>query len=503
MRIHALTLLALIVASTLATPAAAERKLGAFGVKAEEIACCAEGPIEAIIWSGVDSLMTIEELASYAGPVLWFSPDEPLLRGTSGVDMRIPEAFPFEEAPDAPVVYYRVRKVVADANQQGDVYAHDDAKRGQSMLILADIGAIDLDFFFYYSMEEGLGGHEHDVESVQMQIIVWRRPECDTCPFNLVVSRVTGKAHGLLWYDNTLAVDEYTEFPIHILVEEGKHASCTDKNGDGYFTPGYDVNQRVNDAWGVRDVLRTGRLSSAGYQAWMSKVRQPEHRVFPPLPPDSPRAKNHTEAGIYAPENAIYEVRPFPSADKADEHLVHFIADKGPEDWPELAEASDLDQLLEVIDTDTFVKSLSIAYRADGSQGISFVFPLFIVKNFEDPLAGGFVVNRIYFQDKNLRDFGWNLLYTLSASRWMDPYISGGYEGDVEDAPAGSPDETVSNHDFVMETGFKFRANVKHSPMSFLSSITDFWGLRLGMKYKGFWDVGELSYVVEIGAGTW
>ena len=68
------------------------------------------------------------------------------------------------------------------------------------------------------------------------------------------------------------------------LVEEGKHAIGTDKNGDGYFTPTYDVNVRVNDAWGVRDVMRTGQLFSGGFQSWFAKVRFEQHRVFPPLP---------------------------------------------------------------------------------------------------------------------------------------------------------------------------------------------------------------------------
>ena len=35
-----------------------------------------------------------------------------------------------------------------------------------------------------------------------------------------------------------------------------RHGLATDKNGDGVFTPGYDVN----DAWCVRDIIRTGML---------------------------------------------------------------------------------------------------------------------------------------------------------------------------------------------------------------------------------------------------
>ena len=52
-------------------------------------------------------------------------------------------------------------------------------------------------------------------------------------------------------------------FPVRVLVEEGKHASILDRNGDGVYTPGYDVNSRVNDAWGLRDVLGSSVLMGA------------------------------------------------------------------------------------------------------------------------------------------------------------------------------------------------------------------------------------------------
>ena len=100
--------------------------------------------------------------------------------------------------------------------------------------------------------------------------------------------RVTAEAHGLRWFYNVVETDRYTRFPMHLLVEEGKHGMCTDKNSDGYYTPGFDVNKRINDAWGLRDIIRGGALFTGDYKAWMSKVRRPEHRVFPPLPEDSP-----------------------------------------------------------------------------------------------------------------------------------------------------------------------------------------------------------------------
>jgi hypothetical protein len=277
----------------MAGQAAAEKKIGSFELSAEDIPCCEHDFVQAIVWSGTDPLMKLDDLAAYCAPVLWFSPDEPLLLETEGTDIEIPEPFPFEEASGRPVVYYRARNLVVSGDRE-KAFKLDRSNRGSSIIDFSHVVAIDLDFFFYYHAEAGFGGHAHDVESVELKVFIWPRPECENCPYAVVVARAIGKAHGVLWYDNTLSIDEYTKFPLHILVEEGKHASSTDKNSDGYFTPGYDVNRRVNDAWGVRDVLRSGALFTGNYEAWMSKVRHPQHRVFPPLPADSPLRGRHS-----------------------------------------------------------------------------------------------------------------------------------------------------------------------------------------------------------------
>ncbi len=474
-----------------------------FTIEAEDVPCCDESGIRAIVWHGNDTKMTINKLASYCAPVLWFSPDEPLLMEAEGKEIRLPEPFPFEDDPEKPVVYYRIRNILRLPDADGPAYFPDSTNQNRSVIDLKQIAGIDLDFFFYYHAEEGLGGHKHDVEFAEFQMIVWPRENCEKCKYNLVITKVTGKAHGLSWYDNTLGVDEYTNFPMHILVEEGKHASCTDKNADGYYTPGYDVNRRVNDAWAVRDVIRGGALFTGGFEAWMAKVRRPEHRVFPPLPEDSPLREKYTEAGVYSPDNAIYTLRPFPHINQAPSDLYRFFADKGDPVWPAITVETSLEQFKRWSDSENFVKSLSISLYADGDLGLSFVFPLFIVKNFEDPMAGGFLVNRVIIKDKKLRDFAWMLLYTRSASRWIDGYFSAGVEWDVVDLPEIGPDATETKTDFVLESGIKFRALLSHSPLKFMTKLTDFWGIRFGVKNKGFFDIKSLQYVVEIGAGTW
>jgi hypothetical protein len=379
----------------------------------------------------------------------------------------------------------------------------DENDRSKNIIDLSNVSGLELRYYFYYSSEEGLGGHQHDLESAEFKVSIWQRPECKDYPYVLLVSKVVGKAHGLQWYDNTLEIDKYTVFPMTILVEEGKHANSTDKNGDGYFTPGYDVNKRPNDAWGVRDVMRTGQLYTGGFQSWHAKVRRDEHRVFPPLPEDSLLRKEYIVDGEYAPDNAKYILRPLPSSEQADKKLKSYIDDKGPPEWPDLEPDTDWTKFTRWIEKESFIKSLSIAYRYDGDHGFSFVFPLFIIKNFEDPLAGGYLTHRMYLKDQGLRDFGWMLHYTPSASRWIDTYLSAGVEWDVVDLPEGSENPTKTYSNFVLETGIKFRFNVLFSPFKFLAKLTDFWGLRIGIRNVGGFDIDRLVYVIEIGAGVW
>jgi len=461
--------------------------------------CCDIAGTPGVVWLGMDSTMTVERLASYCAPILWFSPDEPLLDHNKGREIRIPEAFPFEDAPDAPVVYYRLRTVYAREDNAGPPYVPVGDDRGEAIVDFANAGAVDLDFFFYYPSEEGFGGHQHDVESVEMKVAFGER-DCANCRHGMAVMRVNAKAHGILWYDNTLNSDVYTDFPMTILVEEGKHASCTDKNGDGFYTPGYDVNERINDAWGVRDVIRSGMLASGGFESWMAKFRKLDTRVFPPLPEDSPLRRMLFGDTEYAPDNAVYELREFPRPELAeyDKKLYPFIEDKGDPDWPEVDEDVQFKKYTDWLYDGSAQKSLSVAFRYDGDPGISLVFPLFIVKNLEIKLTGGWLVQRLIFSDKRLRDVTWQALYTTSAARWVDPYFAAGAKWDQDDT--GS-----TTTYFVSETGLKFRANIGHTAFKFLTRLgTDFWGLRVGLQYQGkdAWSFNSIGYAIELGAGS-
>jgi len=468
--------------------------------KARRVCCGLDA--DGIVWYGSNPTITFEELAKYCGPILWLSPDEPLLHLVPGDKPMIPEGFPFDEPADGPVVHYRVRKVLARIGAPGSAFEMDPNSTNDSVLYLERIVGINLDYFFYYSSEEGVGRHDHDVESAEFSLEVIRNEGCDGCEYAISVKQVVAKAHGLLWYDNTLVVDQWASFPLTLLVEEGKHASCTDRNGDGYYSPGYDVNMRTNDAWGCRDVIRTGALFTASYQAWMTKVRRPDGIVVPPLPEDSPLYDDFVHDDRDLLSKATYVLRPFPASKHAegDPKLFSLIDDKGPPDWPEEESGIEIEKVAKLLISESFTKSLGVAYRYDGKHGVSFVFPLLILKNVEEPLTGGWLVNRIYTRSNSgINDYGWNMLYTPSASRWFDPYFSLGVQvNNVE--IAGHTD--TSTH-FAFETGAKFRGNLRHTPFKFITFLTDFWGLRVGLQYLGFAAVDELNFVVEVGAGVW
>lgn len=466
---------------------------------------CNPHALRGLLWWGTRRFMSVDELARYAGPILWFSPDEPSLGGADGDEIRHPEAFPFEPQGNRPVLYYQLTDVFA-RGEEADPFVRSPKYPGASLIDLRAVLALRLSYYAYFRTEEGLGAHPHDIEPAEFRLVVLRTEDvadrvgaCAPDLLFLIATRVAAKAHGLVWFWNVLETDEQTFFPMHLLVEEGKHALATDKNGDGAFTPGYDVNIRINDAWGTRDIIRTGMLFTGGYQDWMTKRRRPEHRVLPPLPADSPLV-----AGLRRKTEdtklAVYEVRPFPASARArDPKLRALMLTHERPGWPEIGRLNDADELGRFMREGGALKSLSISFYADGDVGFSLVFPLLIVAHVNDPMMGGYFLHRVILKDDDLRDFSWLVLYTPSASRWIDTYVAAGYEKDVADV---GPGLTETHRDFVFETGLKFRANISKTPIRFLTFFTDYWGVRFGIKNRGFWTIDRLTYVFELGAGS-
>ncbi|MFZ1322651.1 MAG: hypothetical protein WAT71_13925 [Ignavibacteria bacterium] len=461
-----------------------------------------------VIWEGTNTKMTFLEFASYCAPIFWFSPDEPELHLASGKNIKIPTYFPFEKPCDSPVVYYQIRDIYPRNDYEGKVFRKDYTDLNNSILDISKIEAIDLDYNHYYRFESGLGGHDHDTEQSSFKIFIKKRKKNDSTYYTFVFLEAIGKAHALSWYDNIYSIDTSaleTKLPFHILVEEGKHASCTDMNGDGFYTPGYDVNQRTNDAWGVRDVIRTGTLFSSSFENYMQKPRRPEHRVFPPLPKDSKIRVNYTKDSIYAEDNAVYALRPMPKPEKAgrDKVLKNDMESYSEDLWPEVIYKGD--DLFGWFKAGQVINSIGLSYRFDdGLNGFSITMPLLIVKNVEAPIIGGWIVNRFYMQGINLDNIGYDILYTPSASRFLDSYVSAGVEFENLNT-TDSNNVTTSSLDtyFVMELGVKLRANVKYTPLKFLGFISDFWGIRMGIKNKGFSNISDINYIFEVGAGVW
>jgi hypothetical protein len=263
-----------------------------------------------VVWRAEDGPFTLRALANAVAPILWFSPDEPLLRGGWALPQPLPHT---TSAPpnDHRVVYYTIPLVMlrddptcaALAAPRGappldlvwiDTYGAAPVKAHPPLDCLQEI---KIRFLFYYPSEVGVGAHVNDVESVQVNVAIERnralRNGSASCAETIdvqthcaSVSGIFGSAHGIAWYTNGLNVarNRDTLFPFTVLVEEGKHATAPDRNGDGQYTPGFDVDVHPNDAWGIRDVLRTRSLPGPGFRADMAKARRPQERVFPPAP---------------------------------------------------------------------------------------------------------------------------------------------------------------------------------------------------------------------------
>lgn len=282
-----------------------------------------------ILWCQTDSndsQVPLEWLVQHAAPILWFSPDEPLLQDHSrpSIPRLLPETGePCPELGDlsdqAAAVYWQIDKILTVSGQQPSVWTGFRAEPPH--LPVRGVDSLVLHFFFYYPRDYGLNPHCHDLEGVEFQLDFQRAGGSG----RVVLARVTGLGHGSALMSNILQVrgrfgtdGEDVRLPVTILVEEGKHASCPDRNGDGHYTPSYDVNVKVADAWGVRDIFGQGVVTSR-YNSGLTKPRVPEDRIgprpdlFDPGDPFSPyRADRLAREG---PPSHTYALRRAPRCD--------------------------------------------------------------------------------------------------------------------------------------------------------------------------------------------
>lgn len=461
-----------------------------------------------IIYRSHNPNITFSTIAEKAAPLIWFSPDEPKLYNQEG-SIAIPEPFPYDQSSKNPIVYYKIREVFSSVSSPKKEKKENALPTSQS-LRLDELVAIKIEYYMYYSEETGLGGHPHDLESVSFQIRVNRNTSCPEGQYSLEVLRVIARAHGLYWFENALNTDQQTVFPISILVEEGKHANCTDKNADGIYTPGFDVTEKVNDAWGVRDIISTGRLYSGGFQGWMAKVRTPSSILVPPNFEGSDSHKRIIDKFPTATFPNIYRIRPFAQLPEKypDKKLAKMVKSKKPRNWPEIKNSISPNENFFKLSKDNKLRNkIGFTWRWDEGQGISFTVPLLFVKHVEAPMTGGWFYQKFYFGDESdavtgdlRRILGHQIQHTTSASRWLDTYLGLGYEILDDNPLVNVVDPKVY---MASEIGLKVRVNITKTPLKFLKILgTDYWGVKIGWKNLGFNPFIQSGFVVEVGAGA-
>ena len=449
-----------------------------------------------IVWQGHERL-DLPQVAGLLAPALWFSADEPLL---TEEHPPIPTAHPCDRSGSGAVVYYQVTELTYRGEAPVGRPEQDDATFADK------VESFILKYYFYYPEDSGVGGHTHDLETAEFE--VWLEGD-DSCR-RVRLASVEAQAHGSRWYSNTLKIRPDAKYPMTLFVEEGKHATAPDRNADGSFMRGYDVTERVNDAWGVRDSLGHGVLLASGYSPEMTKRRTEAFRL---LPPESPYLEVTARRRSYSdgqPSLGRYELRPANTVPACAEipkdrtRLIEMMADHrfGVNELPTQYKAGSVDRALsELTLPDAWLSvSLRVTNRKPGAA--------LIFKGLD--LREGWIVPRVTVSGQ---DATGELLFTPSASRWADYYLSGGArrqyvttrESRTIDTEQG-PQEIVilvpPNWKIVVETGVRFRAKLPAKMRPFVLGYS-FGGLRFGLQALGFSSVDQFRFIWEIGAGAW
>ena len=457
-------------------------------------------PRPGVLWRGPSPDLGLRDIAILAAPILWYSRDEPLLRSDNPI---IPEAHPCDVASTTPVVYYQVIEIKNRGDEPVTRPEEDDPR------FFEKVQSLILKYFFYYREDSGVGGHPHDLEAVEFEIFF---DETET-GVQVRLATVTALAHGSRWYSNILNVESDTSFPLALLVEEGKHATAPDRNGDGHYTPGYDVNRRVNDAWGVRDTLGSGVLLTAAYSAAMAKPRTFEYRLLPPETALLQIEPQNSSLSFSQESLGRYELRPANVVSACQEIAVErerlvsmmsyhgFGADQEPAQYG----PNDIRRALQELRQPNGGWLPSMSWRVERGVGVALVM-------------GGTDVGLGWIAAKiNVNDSAGSIgaLFTPSASRFADYYVAGGLQRlftstqfDVQiDTEEGRREVAFAlppTTDMYIEGGVRFRAQLPDS-LGWLEWILPdrFIGARVGVRTLGLSDFFDTRFVFEFGAGAW
>ncbi len=460
---------------------------------AQPCECASWDDAPGVLWAGCSPLV-LPQIAELAAPALWFTRDEPLLLLDDATP--VPTNHPCDAASESAVVYYQVTELI----RRGAPLTRPEEEDPQAF---AKIDNMVLKYFFYYPEDFGLGGHEHDLEAVEFHLFLERRDDC----YRVRMDSAEALAHGSRWYSNLLEIRADTRFPLTVFVEEGKHGSAFDRNVDGQFTRGYDVNRQVNDAWGVRDVMGAGVLLTSAYNPEMTKSRDYAYRVLPP-------------------ESSLLQVsRAGSSLQFSDEHLYRYqlrrgnrvpvcddMGDNGEEllsmmRYHGFGEDQEPDQYNHFEANLKNAKNpqswLSFSLRVDDELGLALVF-----KGLD--IDQGWILPKVTASGV---DASINALFSPSASRFADYYISGGLRRqfqaveknitiDTEDGPADVTVIEPPQWNFVTEIGLKLRARIP-SKARWAVLGYQFGGVRVGVQALGFGSLDDIRLIFEIGAGAW
>lgn len=439
------------------------------------------------------STISVYELAAAWAPVLWFSDYEPLL------DRRpLPTRMPIDPAPTPPgkgVVYYRATVVTPESGlgfPEGPLAAWDlatsdaastefepfpacklpptEKDQTPDCLHLGAIDLIRLQYLFYLEEDVGGGGHTHDLEIAEL----WFRIVDQGGGLHRVgLDQILGYAHGHKGYANKLDLragepSDPLTVPIVLLIERGKHAPTPDPTADGRFTPGFDVNDMVADAWGVRDVFTSSWVGVPAYASWMTLGREQSYVAhYGALPIGNPNAWG-------------YELRDFKRAATAsvipipDDLLVYLVYHdylQEPQNGPP--------RIFGLRDR------FGLGGRIDLGLGpyVSWMGP-------ELPYIGGHpvltAVGGLTFEGSG----GW-----LGVSGLYSPMIATFYNvyGGVTWMHCPS---CTSGAGVGPEAGIKIRIPIPHPP------APDFFGVRIGLRYASFYRLGSPRLLLELGLAT-
>jgi hypothetical protein len=445
-------------------------------------------------------------LARAFAPVMWLSEDEKYVPTKLPIECDEDESV--EPVPDSPYQYTKKSdpEPIDPQKPRPTVYyyVHDRSKAEA-----APWRELWVRYWFYYENEHGYHAHEHDLERVDLRI----RSDYDPSTGDVTefwVDCMVGAAHGSRWFENQLIGAEIP-YPPMVFVEEGKHATCPDRTGDGKYTPGDDINRSVSNAWGVRDILGSGFLGvSPTYRAHMTKTRKDRHVLAADFAIARQELENRFHRKIIDADT--YDLIAAEALEEEDvcgrpDGVVNvmrrrILGKRGPFQRVLVPILTDPEVPLPVTNPLNVIDFVGV--RWDQSRTlISAQIPLgTILARAGLQLPGEF--NAVAHCDRasGTNYCGANLMYTPNIAYWLTSY-----------AMVGLDPESVGVEDReALELGLRLRVpTLKHRWVhraGFVSIVLDqlvpeLLGARLGLRVTDFDAIRNERLVLEIGGGLW